>query len=154
MLIYISNILLFLPLLPSHAPSHVPSPLISPSHTAGLVEFSGYCILRCPENYFSREGQCIACDGPCPTGERVLCSHGIHISSERGDHIYMVTLNFRSSWRPYIYAHDLFLFFCFFCFFPENQKSFYIYNTRKDLLGLRIYNIIYIKQNCRSNMVY
>ena len=32
----------------------------------------------------------------------------------------------------------------FFFFFFLHQKSFYIYNTRKDLLGLRIY--IYIKQ--------
>ena len=137
MLIYISNILLFLPLLPSHAPSHVPSPLISPSHTAGLVEFSGYCILRCPENYFSREGQCIACDGPCPTGERVLCSHGIHISSERGDHIYMVTLNFRSSRRPYIYAHDLFLFFCFFLFFPRKPKIFLYIQYEEGLVRVK-----------------
>ena len=34
----------------------------------GLFELSGNCLLRCPENYFSREGQCIPCDGPCPTG--------------------------------------------------------------------------------------
>ena len=52
------TLLLFLPLFCS----------ILLTHTEGLFELGGNCLLHCPENYFSRGGQCIPCAGPCPTG--------------------------------------------------------------------------------------
>ena len=57
---------LFLFILPSVL---IPSSLL---FLEGLFELSGNCLLRCPANHFSREGQCISCDGPCPTGERSI----------------------------------------------------------------------------------
>ena len=48
---------------------HFSLPLLS-SLLEGLFELSGNCLLRCPDNYFSRGGQCIFCDGACPTGRQ------------------------------------------------------------------------------------
>ena len=48
-------------------PSHIPRSL-----PEGLFELSGSCLLRCPENFFSDEGRCIPCDGPCPRGKSEL----------------------------------------------------------------------------------
>ena len=78
--LYISNILLSLPhpffLLSLSLLFFFHSPHTTPLYLEGLFEFGGYCVRRCPQNYFSREGQCIPCDEPCPRGRRVPCSHG------------------------------------------------------------------------------
>ena len=78
--LYISNVFLSLPhpffLLSLSLLFFLHSPCTTTLHLEGLFEFRGYCVRRCPPNYFSREGQCIPCDEPCPTGRRVLCSHG------------------------------------------------------------------------------
>ena len=52
---------------PSSSSLSSPPPLI---HPVGLFELGGNCLLRCPANHFPREGQCIPCDGPCPTGKK------------------------------------------------------------------------------------
>ena len=49
-----------------------PFPPPPPPLPEGLFELSGSCLLRCPENFFSDEGRCIPCDGPCPRGKRDL----------------------------------------------------------------------------------
>ena len=49
----------------------------------------------------------------CAEGSALQCCS----PSERGDHIHMVTLNFLSSRRPYVYALDKFV-----CFPREAKK--------------------------------
>ena len=42
--------------------------LPSLSSSVGLFEFSGSCVVSCPENHMVDNNECVPCGGPCPQG--------------------------------------------------------------------------------------